>query len=116
MAYDLVFVERGSAAWDRVWALLTAETGGDLAQTCACCGESWQYMGSYSDGGQTAHEFRHRHCPTTGKREYRRYTDNDIAPAPVEAERGEAGELRPVSALLTPQASALVQLLTERKD
>jgi len=94
MPSQLVFVEPGTAAWDSVWALLLAETAGDPAQLCRCCGEVWQYMGSYTNGADTVHEFRHRHSPITGRREYRRFT--------------QRGELLPVRATLSPAAAALL--------
>jgi hypothetical protein len=111
---DLVFVERGTPEWARVWDLLAASTGGDTIQRCPCCGEMWQYMGSFRTentayGTHTAHEFRHRHCPTTAQREYRRFTDRGserIDPT------GAAHELRPIAALLSPRALALLSLVT----
>ena len=54
------------ATWDHpVDAVWEALPGGPVAE-CQCCGEVWQYMGTV-DG---RHEFRHRHHPATGKREY----------------------------------------------
>lgn len=71
------FAVRDSAEWHRIWQLL----GNDPAARCACCGESWQYMGSWLNEGRTriAHEFRHRHHPTTAKRENRRF-EEDVTP------------------------------------
>jgi len=71
----LTFLDRGTAEWDRVWALLAADTGGDIEQRCSCCYEVWQYMGSVAEGDRVAHEFRHRHNPYTAKREYRQFRE-----------------------------------------
>lgn len=114
MSHALVFIDRGTADWDRVWALLAASTGGDTTQPCPCCRERWQYMGSYSDGARTAHEFRHRHHPLTRSRDYRRFTEDTPLPAPEPA--GATHELRPVYELLSPEARALVRLVTTRTD
>lgn len=72
---QLVFVDRDTPAWARVWALLQADTGGDIAQPCGCCGEVWQYMGTVIEGTRTTHEFRHRHSPITTNREYRQFRE-----------------------------------------
>ena len=42
-------------------------SGYEPSLPCPCCGEDWQYMGSTKD----VHQFRHRHHPASGQREYR---------------------------------------------
>jgi hypothetical protein len=54
-------IKRGSKEWVRMWAALSAHTGGDTVQEH--CGEAWQYMGTHD--GQ--HEFRHRHHKWMGR-------------------------------------------------
>ena len=44
----------------------------DLDDECAETGERWQYMGTW-DG---EHQFRHRHHPATGRREYVNFKDD----------------------------------------
>jgi hypothetical protein len=56
---NFTHVERGSAEWDRMWAVLAELTGGDTVEEHPVTGEAWQYMGTY----QGVHEFRHRDRP-----------------------------------------------------
>lgn len=80
MKANFLFLAPGGEAWDRVWAQLAAVTGGDIEQRCGCgCHEVWQYMGTFRQeqgaGSRLVHEFRHRHNPTTGQRDYRQFLD-----------------------------------------
>jgi len=116
MATTTVFAERGTPLWDRVWALLAGDVGGDTAQECACCGERWQYMGTYVEHGKSAHEFRHRHSPGTGNREYRRFIEDTAAGTTTQAtaivyppRTGAAHELRPLLAQLSEETVALLR-------
>jgi hypothetical protein len=74
-AQAFTWVPRDTREWRDAWnglIELTHKEGinptRDPGQTDARSGESWQYMGTV-DG---THEFRHRHHPYTGQREYRR--------------------------------------------
>jgi hypothetical protein len=69
-ARNFHFIERDSAEWTRMWAVLASYQFGRWRGDMACrnedSGEVWQYMGTI-DG---MHEFRHRDHPVTGCREY----------------------------------------------
>jgi hypothetical protein len=48
------------------WRKLAEKSAGDPVALCACCGEVWQYMGTWHTADGWRHSFRHRHAREHG--------------------------------------------------
>jgi hypothetical protein len=86
MGLKVKCVRRDTPGWDRIWSVIQ-ERYGDTVAECSETGETWQYMGSYSEEGRPwFHEFRHRSLK--GRREYTRVAavEGDFEPDAVEEE------------------------------
>ena len=74
MTNQAFIIQAGTPEWEAAWSLLSTAIisdglgdGTDLAQASEC-GETWQYMGSSSEGDALTHSFRHRAHPADGLR------------------------------------------------
>lgn len=67
----LIFLADDEPELQRAWEILAHQEQSDTLAEHA--GEVWQYMGTTYNSARQAwtHEFRHRHHPRTGEREYR---------------------------------------------
>jgi hypothetical protein len=65
---DLFFLDPGDPEWEAAWLQLGVMYE-STTDECPCCGEVWQYMGSWlQEDGSWKHTFRHRHLPQIGQR------------------------------------------------
>lgn len=85
---EIILIKTDSAEWVRMWEWLgNHPLNAKLDEPTVALNndEVWQYMGSYKQGPDVVHEFRHRYHPITGKREYLKtlalgpLTDDDVA-------------------------------------
>jgi hypothetical protein len=72
---EMILIEQKSPEWDSMWKWVAEHPINENIEhpTVALndeSGEAWQYMGSFRQKNKVIHEFRHRHHPKTGRREY----------------------------------------------